>query len=147
MKVCKRTDDPACARDYLYSVSPHLAPGYSYAQDGPPSSPTLPSPPIIVLSLHPHFSILKAASLVGIGAGPKVVQTLPRSEEDELAFDIRALKARLQEEKEVGRGVIVVYGLGEVNTGGFGGDLEEVAKVCEDHGAWLHVDAGQSPPR
>lgn len=73
-----------------------------------------------------------------------MVQTLPRSEDDELAFDIPALRSRLQAEKEVGRGVVVVYGLGEVNTGGLGGDLEAVAAACEEFGAWLHVDAGQS---
>jgi glutamate/tyrosine decarboxylase-like PLP-dependent enzyme len=135
----------ACARDYLYSHSPHLPPDYSYAQDGPPSSPTLPSPPIIILALHPHYSILKAASLVGIGAGPRVVHTIPASQEDELAFDMAVLRDRLEKEKEVGRGVIVSYGLGEVNTGGTGSDLEEVAELCEELGAWLHVDAGMSP--
>jgi len=134
----------ACARDYLYSISPHLPADYSYAQDGPPSSPTLPSPPIIVLALHPHYSILKAASLVGIGAGPKVIQTIPASAEDELAFDMALLRDRLQKEKEIGRGVIVAYGLGEVNTGGIGSDLEQVAELCEELGAWLHVDAGVS---
>jgi glutamate/tyrosine decarboxylase-like PLP-dependent enzyme len=133
----------ACARDYLYSVSPHLPSGYSYAKSGPPISPTLPNPPIILLTLHAHFSILKAASLVGIGSGPNVVQTLPNVEGDELAFDISALRKRLEEEKTVGRGVIVCYGLGEVNTGGFAGDLEQVAKACEEFGAWLHVDAGK----
>lgn len=101
----------------------------------------------MILSLHPHFSINKAAALVGLGSGPEVVQTLPRLEEDELAFDLAALRKRMQEEKEVGRGVIVVYGLGEVNTGGgLAGDLEEVVEVVEEYGGWLHVDAGESAP-
>jgi glutamate/tyrosine decarboxylase-like PLP-dependent enzyme len=135
----------ACARDYLYCHSPHLSSDYSYAQDGPPSSPTLPSPPIIILALHPHYSILKVASLVGIGAGPRVVQTIPASHNDELAFDMTVLRERLQKEKEIGRGVIVSYGLGEVNTGGIGSDLDDVAELCEELGAWLHVDAGTFP--
>jgi len=54
------------------------------------------------------------------------------------------LRARLEEEKKVGRGVIVSYGLGEVNTGAIGGDLVQVADLCEELGAWLHVDAGGS---
>lgn len=132
----------ACARDYLYANSPHLPQGYSYAQSGPPSSPTLPSPPIVVLGLHPHFSILKAAALVGIGGGPGVIQSLPADADDELAIDIAALHARLAAEKEVGRGVIVTYGLGEVNTGGFGRGLRNVAALCKEYGAWLHVDGG-----
>lgn len=55
------------------------------------------------------------------------------------------LRDRLIKEKEIGRGVIVSYGLGEVNTGGIGGDLEDVAELCDELGAWLHVDAGMFP--
>lgn len=133
----------ACARDYLYSTSPHLPVGYSYSQDGPPVSPTLPSPPIIILSLYPHFSVTKSAGLVGIGAGPRVVHAMPAASDDELAFDLEALRTRLQEERKVGRGVIVNYGLGEVNTGGLGRGLNQVASLCREHGAWLHIDAGE----
>ncbi|WVQ97794.1 hypothetical protein IAU59_004908 [Kwoniella sp. CBS 9459] len=131
----------ACARDHLYASSPHLPKGYSYALDGPPSSPTLPSPPIIILSLHPHFSIQKAASLVGLGSSSRIIHSMPCQEDDELAFDLGKLEARLEEEQKVGRGVIVVYGVGEVNTGGFGRGLGEVAGLCKKYGAWLHVDA------
>jgi glutamate/tyrosine decarboxylase-like PLP-dependent enzyme len=55
------------------------------------------------------------------------------------------LRERLQKEKEIGRGVIVSYGLGEVNTGVIGSDLDDVAELCEELGAWLHVDAGTFP--
>lgn len=97
----------------------------------------------MLFTVHPHYSILKAASLVGLGSGPAVIQTIPSNGDDEIAFDIPALRARLKGEKQVGRGVVVVYGLGEVNTGGFGGDLVAVAEACEEFGAWLHVDAGK----
>ncbi|WVW78763.1 hypothetical protein I302_100725 [Kwoniella bestiolae CBS 10118] len=130
----------ACARDHLLAQSPHLPKGYSWARDGPPTSPTLPSPPIVILSLHPHFSISKAASLVGLGGGPKVIQTVLSDPEDELSFDLEKLEERLKVEKEVGRGVIVCYGLGEVNTGGFGRNLDKVAELSREYGAWLHVD-------
>ena len=133
----------ACARDHLYAHSPHLPKGYSYAQSGPPSGPSIPNPPLVLLTLHPHYSILKAAALVGLGSGPNVVHTLPCEEDDELAFDLRALRARLAQEKSTGRGVIVIYGLGEVNTGGFGRGLSDVAAMCKEYGAWLHVDAGE----
>jgi glutamate/tyrosine decarboxylase-like PLP-dependent enzyme len=52
------------------------------------------------------------------------------------------LRDRLEKEKTIGRGVIVSYGLGEVNTGGIGSDLDKVADLCDELGAWLHVDAG-----
>ncbi|WRT65042.1 uncharacterized protein IL334_001984 [Kwoniella shivajii] len=131
----------ACARDHLLSKSPHLPLGYSWARDGPPSSPTLPSPPIVILGLHPHFSIAKASSLVGLGSGPRVIQSMPADSEDELAFDLTKLEERLKEESQVERGVIVVYGVGEVNTGGFGSGLGKVAELCKQYGSWLHVDA------
>ncbi|WVR04410.1 hypothetical protein IAU60_001412 [Kwoniella sp. DSM 27419] len=133
----------ACARDYLYAHSPHLPSSYSYAQDGPPSAPGLPSPPIIILSLHPHFSIQKASALVGLGSSSRIIQTVPPQAHDELAFDLDILEGRLREEQAVGRGVIVVYGVGEVNTGSFGNGqgLADVAALCRTHGAWLHVDA------
>ena len=130
----------------MYARSPHLPPGYSFARDGPPSSPTLPSPPIVLLGVHPHFSITKSAALVGLGSGPKVVHQLPAQTDDELAFDLGALEQRLKDEQAVGRGVVVLYGLGEVNTGGFPGGLPEVSKLCKQYGAWLHIDAGEYSP-
>ena len=96
----------------------------------------------MLLSLHPHFSVLKAASLVGIGSGPRIVQTLNADETSELTVDLENLEGRLQQEQRIGRGVIVSYGLGEVNTGGFGTGLPEIAALCKQYGAWLHVDAG-----
>ena len=72
---------------------------------------------------------------------------MPCLAEDELAFDLYKLEVRLAEENKEGRGVIVVYGLGEVNTGGFGRDLPRVADLCKKFGAWLHVDAGEYPLR
>jgi glutamate/tyrosine decarboxylase-like PLP-dependent enzyme len=68
---------------------------------------------------------------------------MPAAIDDELAFDLTALVERLSEEKKIGRGVIVTYGLGEVNTGGFGKGLDVVAELCRKYDAWLHVDAGE----
>lgn len=101
----------------------------------------MPSPPIVVLGLHPHWSIKKAAALVGLGNGPSVFHSLPADAEDELAIDLSALRGRLLAERAIGREVIVSYGLGEVNTGGFGRGLPAVAALCREYGAWLHVDA------
>ena len=122
-------------------MHPLLPPGYSFSQDGPPTGPNIPSPPIIILGLHPHFSVTKAASLVGLGGGPRVVRQVPASKDDELSFDLQALETSLKEAKASQQGVIVTYGMGEVNTGGLGQDLEGVASICKAYGAWLHVDA------
>jgi glutamate/tyrosine decarboxylase-like PLP-dependent enzyme len=64
---------------------------------------------------------------VGLGNGPSVFHSLPADAEDELAIDLSALRGRLLAERAIGRGVIVTYGLGEVNTGGFGRGLPQVA--------------------
>jgi len=69
---------------------------------------------------------------------------MPAAPDDELAFDLSALRSRLAEEQAVGRGVIVTYGLGEANTGGFGRGLDEVAVMCKEYGAWLHLDGGEN---
>jgi glutamate/tyrosine decarboxylase-like PLP-dependent enzyme len=68
---------------------------------------------------------------------------MPCQKDDELAFELTALEERLKAEKDRGRGVILVYGLGEVNTGGFDKDLPKVAQSCRKYGAWLHIDAGE----
>lgn len=94
-----------------------------------------------MLALHPHFSIVKACSLVGLG---RKIVSIPASPENELAFDLDALKQQLEKDKKEGRGSIVVVGLGEVNTGGFPGNLSAVAELCKAYRGWLHVDAGMS---
>ncbi|WVQ75704.1 hypothetical protein IAR50_005334 [Cryptococcus sp. DSM 104548] len=128
----------ACARNHLYSTSLSLPPNYSFSQDGPP--PVLF--PIKILALHPHFSISKAASFIGLGGGPSVIQSVPAQEGDNVAFDLDKLEEMLEISSVPGKkGAIVVYGVGEVNTGAFGGDLGGVAKLCRKYGAWLHVDA------
>lgn len=95
-----------------------------------------------MLALHPHFSIVKACSLVGLG---RKIVTIPAAADNELAFDLEALKQQLEKDKQEGRGSIVVVGLGEVNTGGFPGNLPAVAELCKAYGGWLHVDAGTFP--
>jgi glutamate/tyrosine decarboxylase-like PLP-dependent enzyme len=73
-----------------------------------------------------------------------VVHILPHdaSDPEKLSFDLDVLRSRLEEERQAGRGVIVCYGSGEVNTGSMGKGLRGVAEICEVMGAWLHVDAG-----
>lgn len=75
------------------------------------------------------------------------MKSIPAAPNDELSLDLEVLEARLKEEQQVGRGVIVSYGLGEVNTGGLGTDLDKVAALCKSYGAWLHVDAGEQDLR
>lgn len=125
---------PACARDALLLDSPHLPNGYTIAEHGFPSSIPHPEkphqlvPPIKVLTVKSHGSILKAAAITGIGR--LNVHDLPSMETGPsnpwaLGFDLAGLEGELQRATEVGQGVIVVVTLGEVNTVRLRGCREE----------------------
>ncbi|KAJ9095675.1 hypothetical protein QFC21_005547 [Naganishia friedmannii] len=149
----------ACARDALLLNSKHLPKGYTIAEHGfpppihSPTSPTSFLPPIKVITVKPHGSIMKAAAVTGIGrmnvldlpasALPSTEVTVGPVEDDPwgLKFDLEALENQLKDAKQCGQGVIVVVTLGEVNTGGFTPDIPVVADLCKTFGAWLHIDA------
>ncbi|KAJ9111457.1 hypothetical protein QFC19_001226 [Naganishia cerealis] len=142
----------ACARDALLLNSPHLPENYTIAENGfPPSipSPTNPGesfiPPIKVLTVKAHGSILKAAAVTGIGrmnVHEAADASSPNLQDPwSLKFDLGKLARELETAKRIGQGVIVVVTLGEVNTGGFTPDIPVIADLCKAHGAWLHIDA------
>ncbi|TXT04234.1 hypothetical protein VHUM_04232 [Vanrija humicola] len=128
----------ACAREALYAAASNTPDNYSFAEHGPPARGHQ-DPPIVIVALEPHFSIRKAAALVGIGSRSFVA--VKASASNPLAFDLDDLVRLLDRPKDDPTKTIVSYGLGEVNTGGFGRDLRKVATLCQKYGAWLHVDA------
>ncbi len=70
-----------------------------------------------VLTVKPHGSIYKAASVVGIGRRNVIDISMPSEEKGRsLGFDLDELEKRLKRGKEEGRGILVVVQLGEVNT-------------------------------
>ncbi len=93
---------------------------------------------IQILTTMPHSSLLKAASLVGLGhASVKAIG----QQHDQLRFDMEKLIDGL---KTPNTATIVVVSCGEVNTGRFAtGSYEELRNIrslCDEHDAWLHVD-------
>ena len=91
------------------------------------------APPIRILGGAPHSSIVKAASILGLGrAAVQSVACLP----GRTAVDPDTLAAALAASDAP---TIVVASAGEVNTGDFD-DLAALADLCAKHGAWLHVD-------
>ncbi|KAL1409565.1 hypothetical protein Q8F55_003550 [Vanrija albida] len=127
----------ACAREFLYTASRATPDNYSFAERGPPPR-AHQDPPIVILAIEPHFSIRKAAALVGIGS--RSFPPVKASASNPLAFDLDDLERLLNREEGDPTMSIVSYGLGEVNTGGFGRELRKVAELCKKYGAWLHVD-------
>ncbi|KAI7158193.1 tyrosine decarboxylase [Hortaea werneckii] len=91
-----------------------------------------------ILTTVPHSSLRKASSIVGLGRS--CVIEVGQSHRRHL-FDMEALESQL---RRPGIASIVVVSCAEVNTGFFattGEDMRQIRKLCDEHGAWLHVDA------
>lgn len=92
--------------------------------------------PVVYCSAEAHNSVLKAASLLGIGASG--VRTVPV--DAGYRMDVAALRRAIAEDRASGwRPACVVATAGTVNTGAID-PLEAIADVCEAEGLWLHVD-------
>ena len=92
-------------------------------------------PPIRVLtSGFVHASVVKSLAMLGLGRA-----SMERfSRDNRGTLDVAAMEERLQELRGVP--VILVGTAGEVNAGRFD-PLQELARLKDEHGAWLHVDA------
>lgn len=91
-------------------------------------------PRVPVLAGAPHASVLKALSVLGLGRqSVERVPCLPGRQ----AVDVGAVARRLR--AQAGAPAILVASAGDVNTGDFD-DLEALAGLAAEHGAWLHVD-------
>jgi len=83
-----------------------------------------------------HFSIEKAARLLGIGT--ENVQTIPT--DASLRMNVVELDRRITADRREGRDpMCIVASAGTVNTGVVD-PLDEIAEVAERHRVWLHVD-------
>lgn len=92
--------------------------------------------PLLYCSAETHNSVLKAASLLGLGSGG--VRTVPV--DDAFRMDATALRGMVAGDREAGhRPICVVATAGTVNTGAID-PLEAIADVCAEEGLWLHVD-------
>jgi glutamate/tyrosine decarboxylase-like PLP-dependent enzyme len=91
-----------------------------------------------ILTTVPHSSLRKAASIVGLGH--LSVKDVGRSDAPH-RFDLAALKSALSTPEIAS---IVVVSCGEVNTGAFatnGEDMLVIRDLCYINKAWLHIDA------
>jgi glutamate/tyrosine decarboxylase-like PLP-dependent enzyme len=91
----------------------------------------------LYVSSEGHFSISKAASLLGIGRAN--VCEIPA--DARLRLDTAALAAAVEADIAAGcQPFCVVANAGTVGTGAFD-PLDEIAAVAQRYGLWLHVDA------
>jgi glutamate/tyrosine decarboxylase-like PLP-dependent enzyme len=98
--------------------------GWDVAQDGLAGAP----PIRVVVGAKRHVTIDRALRLLGIGASS--LEVVPVDDQGRMRVD----------ELRLGDGPSIVCGqAGEVNTGAFD-DLDAIADVAAEAGAWFHVD-------
>ncbi len=89
--------------------------------------------PVIICSKAAHFSIRRAAVMLGIGTDNIVTIDI----DTEFRMRVDQLEAALEQHQNI---VCVVASAGTTTTGAID-PLEQIADLCEQHDTWLHVDA------
>ncbi len=90
-------------------------------------------PRLRLLSATPHSSAVKAAAMLGIGRA--AMQRVATNGDSEVV-DIDALAAALRASDAP---TIIIANAGTVTTTAFD-DIDAMATLAQEHGAWLHVD-------
>lgn len=121
-------------------------------------------PPVTVFVSQAHASVEKSAAILGIGrknvvdVGYRYEDTLAKLADTNLtrqdaeifastetvAFDLKRLEAALEVCHANQQAAIVVMGMGEVVTGALSNQTLQIRRLCDQYGAWLHMDAAFS---
>ena len=84
-----------------------------------------------------HSSLEKAAITLGVGeANARRVAS-----DDEYRMDVGALRRAIEEDLRAGRRPLAVVATVGTTSATSVDPVEEIARVCREHGLWLHVDA------
>ena len=94
-------------------------------------------PPAIVVHADAHYSVSRAAGILGLGTNHVVRVRLDARRR----MDVTHLDEVLRLMQAEGRPVVAVVACACSTPIGAFDPLEEVADVCRRHGVWLHVDA------
>ncbi len=89
--------------------------------------------PVIICSQAAHFSIRRAAVMLGVGTD----NIIPVDTDAEFRMRIDKLEEAIAENSNV---VCVAATAGTTNTGAID-PLDDIAQLCATHNIWLHVDA------
>ncbi|KAJ2762893.1 Glutamate decarboxylase 2 [Coemansia sp. BCRC 34490] len=98
--------------------------------------------PVVFTSQHAHYSLEKAAIAAGIGLANVV--SVPVDGRGRM--DAAALRRLVEESAATGGTPFFVNATAGTTVLGAFDPLPEIARVCEDHGLWLHVDASWGGP-
>lgn len=94
-------------------------------------------PPVLVTQADSHYSMVRAAGIMGLGTRQVVKAEL----DDRRRMDPVRLDATLQRLKSIGHPIIAVVACACATPIGAFDPLPAIADVCEKHGVWMHVDA------
>ncbi len=92
--------------------------------------------PLILASEMAHYSIARAAGMIGIGR--RQVRGIPVGKD--FRMDPRALVKEFEQAVTTGRRVVAVVATAGTTAAGTFDPIEEIAGICSRFGAWLHVD-------
>ena len=91
--------------------------------------------PVVLHGEHAHYAVARAVGELGLGTDNAV--SIPSRG---FRMDVAALADELDRQQARSRTVMaVVATAGTTATGSFD-DLEEIGRLCEERGVWLHVD-------
>jgi L-2,4-diaminobutyrate decarboxylase len=94
------------------------------------------NPPVLICGEHAHYAATRPAGELGLG-----LRSIVTVKSDGFRMNPAALHEALLAARQSGRKVLaVVATAGSTPTGSFD-DLTAVADLCDELGAWLHVDA------
>lgn len=108
--------------------------GVTAPAPAPTPDPRKPTPrPVVLCSADAHYSIARAASIMGIAAE----DVIKVATNDRHQLDLGALSAALHDADDV---MAIVATSGSTATGAFD-DLRAIAALRDQYDTWLHVDA------
>lgn len=93
--------------------------------------------PVFYVSTQAHYSLDKAADMLGIGRdGRRAVEC-----DGEARIVPAALERRIAEDRAAGMRPFCAVGIAGTTTSGAIDPLDDLAEICRRHGLWYHVDA------
>ena len=101
------------------------------------------APPLAILtSAHTHYSIDRAARILGLGSGG----VIPVATDSRFRLDPTALRDAHLRAEQGGRRVFVVVGSACSTATGAFDPLEAIADYATEHSLWFHVDGAHGAP-
>lgn len=97
----------------------------------------LKSQPVLYVSDQGHFSVDRAAGVLGVGE-QNVRKIASRAD---LTIDLDKLTAAIQQDRENGLAPFVVVGTAGTTAAGGIDPLERLSEICDRENLWFHVDA------